>query len=1102
LQDFLSGDMTQTDGPKNRRRGRRISLWVLGVVILLVAGVAGAFQYSLGRTFTLGPWLREQAIVQFSDAMPGAEVAFDRMAIQIQTDWHPRIVLERLVVSPAEGTPIEFTEAETTLSYRKLVKGIVAPRNIRLSGVFLSAQRAADGQIAVSFGAREGAGNIGVEDLVQQIDRWLTLPQFERLTDVDIDAVTLRFDDLRAERGWTIDGGQMHMEREDDLLVMSSNFALLGGRDYASSLEFHYESELGNRGAQFAVTVEDVAAEDIASQSPALTWLEILRAPISGAMRVSIDDQGKLGPLNATLQIGQGVLQPGGAVRPVPFQSARSYFTYLPESNTLRFDELSLQSDWIKARADGKAHLIEDESGLPNMLLGQFQLTEFEGNPAGVFDAPISLDHVQTDFRLTLDPFELTLGEVLVQDQGQSLVMNGHLQATGDDWDYKLEGHMDALEARRLVDLWPEEAKPKTRDWIDQNIYEGRLEDINLVLRARPEAKPDVYLDFEFNNARLRYSKTLPIVEDGRGRAVWMDNRFVVLAEGGTVSPGQAGPLDVTGTSFVIPDTRIKQPPAEVNLKTSGTITSALSLLDYPPFEFLTKANLPVNLADGIADVQGLIQLPLVKGLKTKDVAFDLTAELRNVRTDHFVPGKVIAAPVLNVAATNESVSGGGVGRIGAVPFDATWTQALQPAGVTKSRIAGTVELSEQFIDEFNIGLSREFVSGATTGAFEIQLEKGEPPAFTLSSDMVGSRLALTSLGWRKSAKTAASLNIASALTSPMRIDAISLDAPGLKASGAISLSKNGGLNQATLSDVRVGNWFSGPVTLIGRGAGRAPAVSLLSGRLNLRNMPTATSSGGGNTGRSTGIPIKARLDRLEVSDGITLTAFNGDFTTVGGFNGAFQAQVNGGARVDGTVVPSNGRSAVRLTSSDAGGVFRAAGILKQVYGGNLNLTLSPIGESGNFDGKLDVKSIRLRDAPAMAALLNAISVIGLLEQLSGDGISFTDVEANFRLSPKAVTLTQGSAVGPSMGLSMDGYYATNTGILNMQGVISPVYILNVVGRPISKKGEGLFGFNYALTGTADSPKVSVNPLSVLTPGIFRDIFRRPVPSPDESGQN
>ena len=242
--------------------------------------------------------------------------------------------------------------------------------------------------------------------------------------------------------------------------------------------------------------------------------------------------------------------------------------------------------------------------------------------------------------------------------------------------------------------------------------------------------------------------------------------------------------------------------------------------------------------------------------------------------------------------------------------------------------------------------------------------------------------------------------------------------------------------------------------------------------------------------------------DGLNAQFGAGTKNTDGDFTTVGGFNGAFQAQVNGGARVDGTVVPSNGRSAVRLTSSDAGGVFRAAGILKQVYGGNLNLTLSPIGESGNFDGKLDVKSIRLRDAPAMAALLNAISVIGLLEQLSGDGISFTDVEANFRLSPKAVTLTQGSAVGPSMGLSMDGYYATNTGILNMQGVISPVYILNVVGRPISKKGEGLFGFNYALTGTADSPKVSVNPLSVLTPGIFRDIFRRPVPSPDESGQN
>ena len=83
------------------------------------------------------------------------------------------------------------------------------------------------------------------------------------------------------------------------------------------------------------------------------------------------------------------------------------------------------------------------------------------------------------------------------------------------------------------------------------------------------------------------------------------------------------------------------------------------------------------------------------------------------------------------------------------------------------------------------------------------------------------------------------------------------------------------------------------------------------------------------------------------------------------------------------------------------------------------------------------------------------------------------------------------------MGISMDGTYTLATGRLNMQGVISPIYMVNVVGRLIARKGEGLIGFNYRLRGTGDNPRVQVNPLSALTPGIFRDIFRSPPPRLD-----
>jgi hypothetical protein len=163
-------------------------------------------------------------------------------------------------------------------------------------------------------------------------------------------------------------------------------------------------------------------------------------------------------------------------------------------------------------------------------------------------------------------------------------------------------------------------------------------------------------------------------------------------------------------------------------------------------------------------------------------------------------------------------------------------------------------------------------------------------------------------------------------------------------------------------------------------------------------------------------------------------------------------------------------------------------------------LNLQSLEAPRSYAGALRIEGPRLRDAPAMAELLNLISVVGLLEQLSGDGINLGTVDARFVLSPGRLTLTEGAAVGPSLGISMDGVYDTNARRYDMQGVVSPLYMVNgLVGALFAPRREGLFGFSYRLTGTAQQSNVSVNPLSILTPGIFREIFRRPPPDLTET---
>jgi len=99
---------------------------VLGSVFLalvLCITVAVALLYSYGRNLQAPVWLRDMAVEQFSAAIPGADVSFENLTLEIEQDWHPRILLERVVIAPDNGAPpIEFSEAETSLSYRRILQ--------------------------------------------------------------------------------------------------------------------------------------------------------------------------------------------------------------------------------------------------------------------------------------------------------------------------------------------------------------------------------------------------------------------------------------------------------------------------------------------------------------------------------------------------------------------------------------------------------------------------------------------------------------------------------------------------------------------------------------------------------------------------------------------------------------------------------------------------------------------------------------------------------------------------------------------------------------------------------------------------------------------
>lgn len=1097
IQQDQEGAAQAEQQPRRRSRRRKAGLWTLrGVVLLLFLALFTGFMV-VGQRLHAPEWLSDRVEARLERALGGLQIRFGDVSFIIHEGWRPRLRLTDVTVSDAAGQQIaQVADVRASLAMRPLLRGQVRPKRIILNGALIALTRGPDGALSLTV----GSGSTPLQEapnfaqLLEGSDRIFQSPALSALTSVELDAITLDYKDLRLGRSWLLDGGHIQANRNDNEVRLATGFSVLAGRDYVSSIEANYTSTLGSPAARFGVSITDLPAEDIAGQTPALAWLQVLNTPISGALRGSIDAQAALGPVFATLNLGAGAVQPNPEIKPVPFESARTYFTYDPVGQVLDFNEVSIDSAWGSVQAEGKAFLQGVDSGLLESMAAQFRLIGIRVNPANLFTETLELRRADLDFQMKLNPFRVQLGQVTIEDGAHRLRASGNLVGLTEGWSVDLNANIDQMPSEQVLQYWPPRLAPKPRIWVSENLYQGEVSDMDFALRLRPQSEPDIYLDFDFDKARVRFAKTLPPVEDAQGQASLINDRFTVTAQKGVVVADEGGSVDASGTSFIIPDVSIKKTtPGIARIVANGSVTAALSLLNRAPLEVMTKAGLPVDLANGRVGLVGTLSLPLKKKLKFEEAEFHFTGSLDDLTSDKLVPDVSVSADNLQLSGDQTQVSIQGNGFFGVVPIQARWQQPIGGEEPQRSELTGQIELSPRLMDELRAGLPKGMLTGQGTAALRLEIGAGEPPKLSAESDLVGVALAIPELGWRKGANSSGSLTAEATLGDQLRVDSLRLDAAGLRTVASISFRDGDELDRVQFSSFELGEWLAVPAELIGRGAA-LPDIRVLGGVMDLGKATFGNGTGGGGSS-GPGPKLEVALDRLQVTEEVALTGMRGTFETTGGLRGPFSARVNGKAAINGQVSPSGGRSAVTLTSNDAGAVLSSAGLLTQAREGNLRVQLDPIAEAGNYDVDLKITDTRIKDAPAMAALLNAISLVGLLTEMAGQGIYFSSIDSKMRITPTEVKVLSGSAVGPSMGLSFDGTVDTVRQTLNLRGAISPIYLVNAIGSVLTRKGEGIFAFNYTLTGPIGSPQVSVNPLSGLAPLFLRDLMRGPRPT-------
>jgi hypothetical protein len=187
------------------------------------------------------------------------------------------------------------------------------------------------------------------------------------------------------------------------------------------------------------------------------------------------------------------------------------------------------------------------------------------------------------------------------------------------------------------------------------------------------------------------------------------------------------------------------------------------------------------------------------------------------------------------------------------------------------------------------------------------------------------------------------------------------------------------------------------------------------------------------------------------------------------------------------------------FTASDFGAAMRLLDITDHIAGGQISASgkAEDVGPVRTFSGQIDGNDYQLVQAPIMAKLLSLASLSGIGSLLAGEGIPFSRLKADFSATDGKITVKQMRAYGGALGVNVNGTVDLDKSRLDLEGTLVPAYTLNsilgyipVIGNLLQGgEGQGIFAAAFHASGALDDPRISVNPLSAIAPGVLRNLF-------------
>ncbi|MEM9331219.1 MAG: DUF3971 domain-containing protein [Pseudomonadota bacterium] len=873
----------------------------------------------------------------------------------------------------------------------------------------------------------------------------------------------------------------------------TSNYAF-SNEENTARYEFHATGiHLGEWLADPTETVGAVGSDGVIELSGALPF---------DSSGLAMNPDIKLVASKSTLRIGRDTSE---------VRMAELKLRLLLEKNQIELDPSEVELGRLKATVVGGIKPFNATEGYHGplrydliMQRGEFEPT-LVGEPivpaafkiAGIYDREMA---------------EIDVQRLVLTTQNGSILGSGSIGLAGETPAIKATASTDGISVATLKQFWPFFVAHGARKWIHEHIIDGWVSagtvtaDVppGIVFRMREGAKfkPEHFkTELALENLKFRPFGEMPPISKAKGTVVLEGMKISADMTSGEVSGFGTRPVQISSGSFVLEDFAAKERWGQSNLELDGEIRAISQISDRKPLRVLERMNVVPDQFSGEGHANIAARFPVGRKAKYEEVEWNVLLEMSKGSSSKKLSGRKLSDADLLIDANPTGAKVTGSMNIDGVNARVDFTEPIGKSGKVKKKREIRAVLDEK--ERKTLGIDLNPVIEGPVGM--VALQSGNTEKYSL--DFTKAKIALPWAGWSKGANIPAKGEfVLKKQKSSVKLEDFRVVGPGFEGQGTLVLDKRG-LVSADLSKLKLNE--QDDLRLKVERTKSAYNINAAGLSYDARGIINTLIHKGGFT--------KAQGDRS-----VNLVA---NFDTVMGFNNRvmrnaillYESKSGRLNKLDLKGEGSEGRTynvqaqlngnqtLFTVKSSDAGTTLAFMNVYTRMQGGVLEANLIQ-SENGPYLGPVRITDFTVVNEPKLKSIASSVrrqipQDRGELKQVIPDGedrkVKFLLADAQIERGKGYFEVTDAIVRSTTMGITMNGMVYDPKDRMNITGTFMPANGVNLAVSAIpllsqlfsNGKDRALIGVTYQLKGPRTKPEMTINPLSIVTPGVFNKVF-------------